>query len=287
MQKNLQRHAFAASFMLAALTLPAIAQAHKSWLLPNATLASGRDSVVVIDAAVSEDLFEFERGLTLDQLVVTAPDGSAVPTENLSTARHRNSFEVKLSAPGTYRVSHTSEALSVSYKLGDETKRWRGKPEALVKDVPAEAQVLSVVLSRDRQETFVTREAPGPVAPVPAAVSNGLTLQPLTPVTDLSDGDSSRFVLMLDGKPLPGATVTVLRAGNRYRYKLGETTLATDAKGEFSVRWAEPGRYWLGASHGNTRPPEAAPGAPAPDRGTREQPLRRSGYNATFEVLPK
>lgn len=268
--------------LLSALALPS-AQAHKTWLLPNTTLASGRNTVVAIDAAISEDLFEFERGLALDQLVVTGPDGQPVATDNPSTARHRTSFEFKLDKPGTYRASNTSESLAVSYKVGGETKRWRGKAEALDKEMPANAEIQSVTHSIDRQETFVSKDDAGK-APAPPPTAGGLTLQPLGAVTDLSHGDTSGFVLLFNGKPLPDATVTVLRAGNRYRYKLAETTLKTNEHGEFSVTWAEPGRYWLGTSHGATRPPE---GAPAAERGTRQHPLRRANYSATFEVLPK
>lgn len=284
--------------LIAALTVPMAAHAHKTWLLPNASLIDSKDGVVVVDAGVSEDLFEFERGMELGQLSVIGPDGQPVAAEAPMKGRVRNSFEVTLAQPGTYRISNTVESMMVSYKVGSESKRWRGKPEDLAKDVPADAQVLGVSLIQSRQETFVSKTEPGKTVP-PAGVTAGLTLQALGPVTDLSSGDSTRFVLLYDGKPAADVNITLLRGGNRYRYKLGEITLKTDAKGEFSVKWAEPGRYWLGASHGDARPPApaaAAPGvaasgpmgAPPPMLGgTRDKPLRRAGYSATFDVLPK
>jgi uncharacterized GH25 family protein len=42
------------------LGLPLSAQAHRSWMLPSATVLSGDDVWVTVDAAVSNDLFYFE-----------------------------------------------------------------------------------------------------------------------------------------------------------------------------------------------------------------------------------
>ena len=98
--------------------------------------------------------------------------------------------------------------------------------------------------------------------------------------------------LLLDGKPYANADVTVIRGGNRYRYKMGELALKTDADGVIAVTWPEAGRYWLGASHGG-RPAgpqggnvSAAPEGP-PQGGTLAAPARRESYSATFEVLPR
>jgi len=62
---------------------------------------------------------------------------------------------------------------------------------------------------------------------------------------------------------------------------MGEIALKTDADGAFAVTWPDAGRWWLGASHGGRRP--GADDA----RGTVAAPLRREGYAATFEVLPR
>ena len=137
--------------------------------------------------------------------------------------------------------------------------------------MPADAHDLQVTRQLARAETFVTHETPGALA---AAISgDGVELQPLTNPTDLSVGDTSRFRVLLDGKPYPHADVTLVRGGNRYRYTLGELALKTDAAGEFGVAWPEAGRWWMGISHGGREPGAAAP-------------ARRASYSATFEVLP-
>jgi uncharacterized GH25 family protein len=262
----------------AAALLPLTAQAHLSWLLPNQSQFSGKEPVAAFDAAVSEDLFIFERGLKLDTLRITAPDGKVLEAENRASSRHRESFEVKLLQDGTYRVSHVSQAIMGSYKQGGETKRFRTTAANLTKDVPADAEITSFAVTTARQQTFVSKEDAGKVAF--AAEGQGLELLPLGPVTDLSHGDTTRFRLVLDGKPLPNATLRLLRDGNRYRYKIGEAALKSDDKGEFTVSWAEPGRYLIGANFGE-RP------APGQSQGTREAPLQRASLSATFEVLPK
>jgi len=262
---------------LALLAAMASAQAHKTWLLPNSSQMEGKAPVVSVDAVVSEDLFSFERALKLDQIRITAPDGSRLQPENRSSARHRESFDVPLTQVGSYRISHFSQSVMASYKQGTETQRFRGSLEAFAKDVPADAELLGVTLSRSRQQTFVSKDEPGQPAFTPEG--DGLELQPLSKVTDLSDGEHSRFRLLLDGRPLADATLSLLKEGNRYRYKLGELLIKTDAQGEFRIDWREPGRYWLGASSGDT---------PAPGKtGTRAEPLRRASLSATFEVQPR
>lgn len=270
---------------LATLGAPA-AHAHRTWLLPSATVLTGKDPQVSVDAAVSEDLFEFDtNALQIDGLSITAPDGSALQAENRSTARRRSSFDIQLTQTGTYRIANVAETVAASYKVGSETRRWRGSPHAypaFLKELPANAQELRATRMYNRVETFVSYDKPAGRAFVPVGV--GLELMPQTPPTDLSVGDTSSFVLLLDGKPAAETDVNVLRGGNRYRYKMGEIALKTDAQGRFSVKWPEAGRYWIGASHGR-RPGDLAGVDPA--SAAAQQPGRRAGYSATVEVLPQ
>ncbi|HEY4080794.1 MAG TPA: DUF4198 domain-containing protein [Burkholderiaceae bacterium] len=254
--------------------LPFVAQAHVPWLLPNATMATGKEAVVSVDASLSEDLFIFERALKIERLSITGPGGLTLEAQNRSAARNHESFDVTLPKEGTYRISNFSRSVMGAYKLGGETKRFRGE----LGEVPAGAEITSLTVMRNRQETFVSREEAGETKFAPEG--DGLELLPLGAVTDLSSGDSTRFKLLLDGKPLADAAVTVRKGGNRYRYKMGEITLKTDAQGEFTMQWAEPGQYWIGANAGER-------GGPGGMGGTREQPLQRAAVSATFEVLPK
>jgi hypothetical protein len=135
------------------------AHAHHPWLLPSHTVVDNKEGVVAFDAAASEDLFEFDtRGLALDGLVVTGPDGTSVaPGPVNSASRHRTSFELKLDKPGTYRVANVAQGVMASYKLAGETKRFRGSAEAWEKEKPEKAEDLRVTRTASRVETFVAR----------------------------------------------------------------------------------------------------------------------------------
>jgi uncharacterized GH25 family protein len=255
-------------------TCAAAASAHRPWLLPSSTMVDGDAPVVTVDAAISEDLFRFDSfPLQVDDLIVTGPDGARVPTSSRSAAKRRTTFDIALPKKGTYRIAGVTDGAFASWKVNGETKRWRGAPDGLQAAVPADAQDLQVTRMRGRAETFVSYDS---ASAAPAAPTDGLAVQPLTSPTDLSAGDTSRFVLTLDGKPLADADVTLVRGGNRYRYKIGEVALKTGADGTFSVTWPEAGEWWLGVNHGGR-------GA----GGTVQAPAQRASYSATFEVLPK
>jgi len=272
--------------------LPLSAQAHRAWLLPSATILSGDgDLWVTVDAAVSNDLFYFEhqpmrianlgtkpettgaRGGPGAQLTVTAPDGSKVEALNGSTGRYRSSFDVPLKQKGTYKVALINEGVFASYKEGGQVKRWRGAAENFAREVPQNAQDLQASFLQSRIETFVTSGKP--TKDTLTITGSGLELAPVTHPNDLTAGNAATFQLMLDGKPASNVKISVVPGGNRYRDKLGEMNLTTDAEGKFTVKWPESGMYWMEAVVRD----EAAP--------IKEVKQRRAGYSATFEVLPQ
>jgi|SRR5450830_37349 len=265
----------AALAMTLAIALPLTANAHRTWLLPSATVLSGNDPWVSVDAAVSNDLFFFESfALRLDGLQVTAPDGSFAKAENAYTGKLRTSFDVHLSQSGTYKVALLSNSLFGSYKdAAGQTKRWRGTVETLAKEVPADTKDLQVTQMQGRIETFIT--AGKPSRKVLETTGVGLELQTITHPTDLIAGEAANFRLLLDGKPAAGVKVTMVPGGTRYRDQLNERTLSTDADGKFSVTWPAPGMYWMEATVKDSKPNLK----PATDR--------RANYTATLEVLPQ
>ena len=256
-----------------AVSLPLSAHAHRQWLLPSATVLSGNDAWVTVDAAVSNDLFYFEHfPMRLEGLAVTGPDGKPVQAVNAATGKYRSTFDVQLSQPGTYKIAVVNNGVFASYKVDGQQKRWRGTAEAFAKEVPANAQELKVSQVNGRVETFVTAGKPTKAAL--AVTGTGLELQPVTHPTDLVAGDTASFQLLLDGKPAAGVEVEVVPGGIRYRDKLQDSKLKTDGEGKFSVKWGGPGMYWMEASVSDqkTTLPQAT--------------QRRASYIATVEVLP-
>ncbi|GGJ42241.1 DUF4198 domain-containing protein [Neoroseomonas lacus] len=265
--RSLQRLALAAM-----LVVPVSAVAHRAWMLPSATVLSGDDPWITVDAAVSNDLFYFEHfPMPLEGLTVMTPDGSAAETVNQSRGRYRSTFDVRLTVPGTYRIAVTGEGFNASWRANGQTRRWRGTRDAFAREVPTDAEGLRVSLGQRRVEFFVTRGAPTDRVLQP--LNEGLEVVPVTHPNDLVGGEQARFRLMLDGKPASGVEVAVVPGGNRYRDQLGEMKIRTDEDGSFAVTWPGPGMYWLSASvrDSNSGMPNVQ---------------RNASYVATLEVLP-
>lgn len=248
------------------------AHSHRTWLLPSATVLSGNDVWVTVDGAVSNDLFYFEHHpLQLDNLSVLAPDGKVVTPENLNKGRYRSTFDVKLEQTGTYKILVLNKGLFATYKLDGQNKRWRGKPDQLPSAIPSSATDVKISELQGRIETFVTSGKPSADILKPTGV--GLELVPVTHPNNLVAGEKASFRMMLDGQPAVGLPIEIVPGGIRYRDKLNETKTTTDESGTFSITWAGPGMYWIGASVQDSK-------------STIKDARRRASYTTTVEVLP-
>jgi uncharacterized GH25 family protein len=251
------------------LHLASPADAHRAWLLPSATVLSGNDPWITVDAAISNDLFYFEHNpMRLEGLKISAPDGSPAEAQNRSSGKFRSTFDVHLTQPGTYKLAVAGDALFARYEENGEAKRWRGTAQRL----PETAKNLQITQSQSRTEVFVT--AGKPSATVLKPTGAGLELEPVTHPNDLVSGETARFRLLLDGKPAAGVEVTVIEGGIRYRDQLKEVKTTTDRDGGFGVTWPKPGMYWLNASVQD-------------DQSSVKGAKRRASYTATLEVLPQ
>lgn len=268
--KNLKKIALFSTLACAAFT----AQAHRAFLVPSSTVVAGNAPWVTVDAAAATDVFVFDHNaLKLDNLFITAPDGSALKPENASTGKYRSTFDVKLSQTGSYRIGILNEGLFASYKEEGKVKRWRGTAETFAKEVPANAPELQVTQRSGRIETFVTNGKPGGKSM--DISGSGLEMSGATHPNDLVAGETAQFRLTLDGKPAAKVSVTLIAGGLRYRQKLDEKTFETDSEGKFSVTWGNAGMYWLEAEIKDDKQVKA----PAKSRVAT--------YVATLEVLPQ
>ena len=256
---------------LAVLALPMSAQAHRAWLVPTSTVLSGTDAWVGFDAGMSNGVFIADHAaMSLDGLVITAPDGSTAEAENMMRGHYRSTFDLHLTQPGTWKVANVMGGVVVSYKQDGATKRFRGTEATMAANIPADATEVTVSRSDSRVETFVTLGAPTTGAFQPTG--EGIELEPVTHPNDLVAGEAATFRLLRDGRPAADMEVTVARGGTRYRDNPEEMTVRTGADGAFTVTWPEPGMYWINAS---VRTP-AADGRPAAS----------AQYNGVMEVLP-
>jgi uncharacterized GH25 family protein len=274
----------AAAFL--ALATPAAVQAHRMWMLPSATIVSGDDVWVTIDAAVSNDLFYFEHQPLRGDPKVLAPDGSVLEVENKATGRYRTTFDVHLTQKGTYKVAIVSDGVMGSYMLNGERKPIpRGTTTAtLATAIPAGATEVRTSESSNRNEVFITSGEPTTTVFKPSG--KGIELVPVTHPNDLVAGETATFQFTLDGKPMPNQAVTVIPGGIRYRDKLNQMDLKTDAAGKVQIQWPEAGMYWLNVTTGG-RPEGMAPGVQGqtPAAAPAGPPQRRANYVTTLEVL--
>lgn len=258
---------------IAAAFATGLAQAHSQFLVPSSTVLS-KPQWITVDGGVGTDMFFFNHApLRLDGLAVTAPDGSALAPENVMVGKVRSTFDLHLAQPGTYRIANASAGVFARYKdkATGQAKGFRGSAENFAKDVPADAEDLQVNESATRIESFVTVGKPS--APRPIGV--GLELVPITHPNDLYAGEKASFAIRLDGQPAAHLDVEVIPGGNRYRDKIDEIALKTDAKGEVSVTFAQPGLYRLEVRTTDNK------------TSVKQAKERRLLYAATLEVLPQ
>ncbi|TCS13987.1 DUF4198 domain-containing protein [Caulobacter sp. BK020] len=275
------------------LVLPTAASAHRGWLLPSATVLSGEGAWVGVDAAISNELFYADHNpMRLDAVTVTAPDGSADKVQNPAVGKYRSTFDVQLSKPGTYKIGSAVSTVMASWTQDGQVKRFRGSPEDFARQVPAGAADLKTIKSFNRNETFVTRDAP--TTTVFAPTGKGLELVPVTHPNDLVAGEAATFKFLLDGKPAADLEVTFAPGNSRYRATPGDFKVKTGADGVFKVTFPEAGMYWMNAvvRTGETGRGPGGPGggmggpggAPAPATPLAGDGMSAS-YTATLEAL--
>lgn len=228
------------------LALPLAANAHRGWIVPSFTVLSGDGAWATVDAAISNELFYADHNpMRLDAVVVTAPDGSVDKIQNALTGKYRSTFDVQLAKPGTYKIGSATSSVMASWTEGGQVKRFRGSPEDFAKQVPAGAADLRTIKSFNRNETFVTRDAP--TTTVFAPTGKGLELVPVTHPNDLVAGEAATFKFLLDGKPAADLEVTFAPGNSRYRATPGDFKVKTGPDGSFKVTFPEAGMYWMNA----------------------------------------
>ena len=279
-----------------AAAIPFSAIAHKQWLVPSSTVLAGTDAWITVDAAISNALYYPDHNaMRLDNIVITAPDGTTSKPQNPATGKFRSVFDVQLAQQGTYRIANVNGGVSARWDTPQTLAAAKAAKDApspaaggmggaprggmlrnataedLATKIPKDAVNVQVTEGIGRVETFATNGTPSDVAPI----GKGLELVPVTHPNDLFAGEAATFRLVVDGKPVAGLEIEIIRGGTRYRNAQDEIKATTDAEGEFSVTWPEAGMYWLEAAttDSKTSVPQAK--------------QRRLSYVGTFEVLPQ
>lgn len=264
--------------LAATLAVSFSASAHRAWLLPSSTVLSGEEAYVTFDAAISNTIFHPDHfAMNTDDLVVTAPSGETIETENSARGKYRTTFDVKLEEEGTFKITSFSSGIRAFWKDEEgNRKMWpgRGKPyvaEEFATSVPKQATDLRVTQGSRRVETFVTLGAPSEKVFTPS--NEGLELIPVTHPNDLFATETATFTLLIDGEPAVGAEVEVVRGGMRYRNTQEMISVTSNNEGQIDITWPQAGMYFVEISYKD---------------GKAEKPatVRTGSYSGTFEVLP-
>ena len=287
------------------------ALAHTPYLLPNGFDVEGA-RVTLIGAMTEDDYFTPDGALNVPAYVETSPTGEQVEIKPTATLKDLAVTEAAIVAPGTYRFS-TGQYVARTTTFVNVDGRWLlvrmprmrpmgegggpprppqgeaggppagapreggpprggdGPPNSIAQaDAPPGApsmQVDSVTVS----ETYVTKGAPTDTAL--AVTGHGFELKPITHPNAVYVDQGFAFQLLVDGKPVSDAQVSVYRSGNIYDDRRIAAEARTDAKGMGKIAFSQPGVYLL-----TTHTPVAAP-------KPGEPPAAHSyTYSLTFEV---
>ncbi|WP_232849773.1 DUF4198 domain-containing protein [Bowmanella yangjiangensis] len=258
------------------------ALAHARWLVPSHTNLSGQEAhAIALDLSISNDIFHADKsygnstdkgpgGRSKPQLIATAPDGSRSDAIAYVDLLRKSAAGVTLSQSGTYRIGLEQPATLFTFfkdAKGERGRVFGGKDS---QEIPSGATALSTTRMQARVETFVSRNQTTDIKPT----GQGLELGGGTHPNDLFTGETIRWQLLQDGKPVAeGTEVTLMRAGTRYRNERGDIQLKADAQGFIQVSLEHAGMYLLEA--GVNR-----------ESDTQGIDTERASLFLTFEVVP-
>ncbi|WP_091742821.1 DUF4198 domain-containing protein [Phenylobacterium immobile] len=240
----------------AALGLASAASAHMPYVLPShfAVAAGEKPTTVTVQASFTEEPFQPDVVMKSDLFSVRGPDGQDTAIATPTYLRELAVMEAPITSEGTYRV--TSGA-----RLGRTAKMYKSAAgpwlfvgeESEVKPDPATVVDAQSVTTA---EAYLTRGKPSTAAL--EAKGAGLELKPLTHPSDIAAGSPARFLLLIDGKPLPGQIVRLYRGHGLYDGKKVAGEATTGADGVFSFNAPDPGLYMTIVRYRAAAPPGAA-----------------------------
>lgn len=220
--------------------LPAPAQAHTAYLLPNLFSANQEDSVTV-QSSFAEHFFRPEIAVDSDDWHVLLPDGTRAPFANVAKLKQLVVLESDLKQDGTYRFS-TGVRRGRTGKVALVNGKW----EPVRGEAPAGAQVRTTQ-TETVSDVYVTKKGPTR-APVDAQIGR-LVLHPVTHPSDIALNGKFDLAVLFDGKPLPGVKLEIDRGGADYDAATGHREVTAGADGRVSLTFDKAGAYVIMARH--------------------------------------
>ena len=232
------------------------ASAHTPYLLPG-DFAPQPGATVALDASFTETFFVPEAVFDDSRFEVIGPDGTSVAPDSVQLFKLRTVAEHTLpKSPGTYRFSTGPRfgARFLTWEIDGKRESSR-EPDARM---PAGAKVVSDFQSLTRAETYVTIGEPSRGALAPSG--KGLEFVPVDHPNDLFVGETFRFVVQYDGKPLANQPVEITEGVWMSDRKPRVVELKSDAQGQASFKLEQAGT-WLALSRHRTTAPAGSKAA--------------------------
>lgn len=262
-------------------SLPVVASAHTAspFLLPEAFDTKTAQNLSFQSAVTIEKFFTPSINFKT-HYVITEPDGQQKLVNPAATLKRFNVAEFDLPKEGTYRI-RTQDAVGNNSKYALVDGRWlrvraarpqtanAAKPEQknaqaqmqkaaekkpaqpprmiMSDQVPANAQTLEVT-NHLIAESFVTKAKP---SAVPAVSNKGFELKFITHPNELYQGESFKAQVLNNGKAVKDLEIDVFKGAGQFDGAQTQelSAVKTDAKGEFEVKFDQPGVYLITTSY--------------------------------------
>ncbi len=227
--------------LVAAAFTSAAAMADTAYVKPS-TFAPVLDQTLSVEASFSDDCCEPRYPVRSDTFQLIHPDGTRAAIEGVEHFANATVFDVTVAAPGTTRIT-TGERLGRKgeYVQIDGTYHLINSPDAEPIDIPDGTPILSSQTATVT-DAYVTVGLQDWGA---IRISVGrLAMTPMQHPNTVKVGDVFSGQVTLDGAPVAGTTVALTTEYQRL-LDADALTVDTDADGQFSVTFADPGAHVL------------------------------------------
>ena len=231
-----------------AVAISSQASAHSRWLLPSHfTLSSEQGEWIAIDASASNEVFNVDKALSIDNMSILTPSGKSTRPSSSYKAHRKSVADYFIKDSGTYKITNNASASYFSsYKVADKRKRARANKAELKAMIPANATDLQTTYGLTRVETYITMNNP-----TENYRSDGqfLELLPKTHPAEIIEHEPATFAFTYHGKVQAGVEVEIAPDAARYRNAPNVLKLTTDRNGEITFTPSQAGRYLLIAEY--------------------------------------
>lgn len=287
--------------LLSCLPLTTYAHTVSPYVLPE--VFDTTSSNVSFQSAMTVEKFFIPTSNFKTSYLITEPNGVSQQIQPAASLKRFSIAETELKEPGTYRI-RTQDAMANPTKYALVDGRWlRVRSAAMNNNMPARAPMPATAadtapkpatpmiprfineadLAKGAQtievknhyiaETYVTRAKP---SAIPQVSNKGFEVKLLSHPNEVYAGDTFKGQVLHHGKPVANLEVDVFKGASSYQAnaKREQPHVKTNAKGEFSIQFEQPGIYLISTAY-----PEAS------SDNTKKPSTDNYTYGLTLEVV--